>query len=455
MDKQPLNSEPRRALASAIASGQAMLSERRAVVHSGFWSLVLRIAGLVSGFALGVVLARTLGPAEFGIYGLVTTASLLAVTVAQLGTPQLAVRELSVRSVRGDWPGVTAVLYSFGTATMIAGTVLGVVAITVAWSTARRSELLYVGQGVLLTLLVSVTALSASELRGLGSMIRGQMMDILVRPGLTFLIILAMVAAAQPLRADIALWIQIGVTLLAAVVSLIWIRHGVPTQFRSARPKMDFHWLRVALPLGAVDVLRQLDGAYGVILVGWMNSGVELGVFRVAVACVALSAMPVTIFHIILAPSLSRLNEFGKTSELQQLLSWTSAAMIGIMAPITLAAWLIGRPLISFVFGAPYASAWLPLFLLTCAQLAYGIFGMGPILLAMSGGERQLIRIYVLAVGTAIAAAIPMTIAWGSAGAAAGPVITALIIGLLSRRYGRAHLGVEITCLPLIRRLFT
>jgi hypothetical protein len=95
------------------------------------------------------------------------------------------------------------------------------------------------------------------------------------------------------------------------------------------------------------------------------------------------------------------------------------------------------------------------LFLLTCAQLAWGVFGMGPILLAMCGGERQLIRIYALAVGAAVAAAIPMTIAWGGAGAAAAAIITAAIIGLLSRRYGLKHLGVEITFLPLIRRALT
>src|SRR5438045_2244419 len=143
MDDQPVSSEPRSALAAAVAAGRAMLTERRAVVHTGFWSLVLRIAGLVSGFALGVVLARVLGPAEFGIYGLVTTVSLLAVTVAQLGTPQLAVRELSVRSARGDWAGVKAILFRFGRATMIASTVLGAIALIVGWFAAPPSRMIY------------------------------------------------------------------------------------------------------------------------------------------------------------------------------------------------------------------------------------------------------------------------------------------------------------------------
>jgi O-antigen/teichoic acid export membrane protein len=178
---------------------------------------------------------------------------------------------------------------------------------------------------------------------------------------------------------------------------------------------------------------------------------VELGVFRVAVACVVLAAMPVTIFHILLAPTLSRLHDSGNTAEMQRLLSWTAATMTAIMVPIVLGAWLFGKILITLVFGAAYADAWLPLFLLTLAQFAYAFFGMGPILLAMCGGERQLIRIYAVAIGVAIAAAIPLTILWGGAGAAAGPLVSGCLIGWMSRRYARRELGVEITAVRMVK----
>ena len=89
-------------LHALILNARAMIQGRKLVLVSGFWSLVLRIAGLVSGFATGVLLARILGPVEFGIYGLATTIASLAMSVTQMGTPQLAVRELSIRSERSD-----------------------------------------------------------------------------------------------------------------------------------------------------------------------------------------------------------------------------------------------------------------------------------------------------------------------------------------------------------------
>jgi O-antigen/teichoic acid export membrane protein len=137
---------------------------------------------------------------------------------------------------------------------------------------------------------------------------------------------------------------------------------------------------------------------------------------------------------------------------MQRLLSWAAAAMLAIMIPVALGAWFLGRPLISLVFGAAYASGWFPLFFLTLAQLIYAAFGMGPILLAMCDGERDLIRIYAIAVSIATAAAVPMTMFWDGVGAAMGPVISAILIGLLSRRYGLRQLGLEITCLDMVRR---
>jgi O-antigen/teichoic acid export membrane protein len=211
------------------------------------------------------------------------------------------------------------------------------------------------------------------------------------------------------------------------------------------RGLLQVDWLRTAIPLGIVDILRQLSGAYSVIFVGWLASAVDLGIFRVAVSCGVVAAMPVTIFHIVFAPRMAQLNEAGERNGLQQLLSSTTTAMLAIMVPATLASWFLGKIAISFAFGAQYASAWLPLFFLCLAQLITAAFGMGPILLAMCGGERRLTLIYILAVGAGILLTLPLTWRWGPAGAAAASNLTALIIGLGSRQYGKRRLGVDVS----------
>lgn len=431
-----------------------MARSGKTVLTAGLASLALRIAGLASTFLLGVILARVLGPTEFGIYGLVISVAAVVMMIALLGTPQLAVRELSVRSARGDWAGVKGLIGKFGAATLAASLALGALAIGATWllDNDPQGRMLYVAQGAMIAILMVVTSLIAAELRGLGAMFKGQVIDIAVRPAAVFIVALALVLAGTQLRASDALWIQVGVAIMVAVISLFWIRSALPVEAHNVSASRDIPWLRAALPLGAVDVLRQLDGTYGMLIVGALASGVDLGIYRVALSCAVVVAMPVTILHIIQAPTVSRLHDFGHTEQLQRLLSTTSAALFAIVLPIVAASWLIGRPAIVLVFGAEYANAWLPLFLLCVGQLLFAFFGMGPILLAMCHGERALTRIYLAAVGLGAASAVPLIHAYGAAGAAAAQILSMTVIGFLSWRYGRRTLGVDVTFLPLLLR---
>ena len=424
-----------------------------AKVGAGLSSLILRLAGLLSTFGLGVVLARVLGPAEYGVYGLVVTLSAIAMTIGLLGTQQLAVRELSVRSSLGDWPGVRYLIRQFGVATGAAVLLLGILAGVTTWLIAPAGDpapkLVVLGGS--LALMTAFTALTAAELRGLGVMIKGQAMDLAVRPAAAFLLILLFVLAGRPLDASGALAIQVAIAAAAAGVSLIWVRNALPRDIQSGSPPR-IAWLGAAIPLLLVELLRQLDGAYGMILVAWFATAEELGVFRVALACVVVVGLPVSIFHIIQAPAVSKHYKFGETEQLQRILSSTSAWVVALVAPITVAAWLIGQQAIVLVFGDAYADAWLPLFILCIAQLAYGYFGMGPVMVAMCEGERHLIKIYLVSVSIGVAAAVPLVMAYGASGAAAATIVSIGMIGLLSWRYGKSRLGVDCTFWPLLRR---
>lgn len=434
-----------------LAKVMALLHGQRTTIRSGLSSLGLRIAGLISTFGLGVVLARILGPAEYGVYGLVTSVAALAMTVSLLGTPQLAVRELSVRSAHGDWAGVRTLIRRFGLASGGVALLLGAIAIGLGFIFAPVSDRNAIVLGALLAPTMTVTMLSAAELRGLGAMLKGQVMDLFARPAAAFLIIVALVMAGASLRATDALWVQVVVSAAAAAISLVWIRRILPVEARS-EPATDVAWIGAAIPLWMVDVLRQLDGTYGVILMGWFASANDLGIYRVALSCIVVVGLPISILHIINAPTVSKLYSFGQTKELQRLLSATSAWLVAAVTPITLAAWFIGKPAITLVFGAAYADAWLPLFIMCVGQLIFGLFGMGPILLAMCEGERYLIKIYVVSVGLGILAAIPMVIVLGSPGAAAAMAASTGLISFLSWRYGKSRLGVDSTFLPFVRR---
>jgi O-antigen/teichoic acid export membrane protein len=417
------------------------------VIGDGLYSLALRVVGLGSAFLLGVVLARALGAAEFGVYGLVTSVAAVMVQICLLGTPQLAVRELAVHSARQEWGDVRRLMRSFGRAVAVVSVVLFVLSLIAAMilRPGDRSIALYAMTGAFLTAALSAVALMAAELRGLGQMVRGQFMDIVGRPTGAYLIIGALLIASVKLTALDALLVQLGVAIAAALVSWAWLRQAVP-----AAPPVAAGggWLSAAVPLGIVDVLSQFDGTYGLILVSWLGSAIELGIYRVAMGAAVLLAMPVTILHIVLAPRVARLFRLGELNELRALLPRVSLMMCMVLAPLLIVLIVFGRPMVTLVFGAEYADSATPLWILGCVQLVSGFFGMGPILLAMCNSERQLTRIYIVAILAGIGTAIPLTYSFGASGAALAQVVSTGLIAYLSGRFARRELGLSTTFVP-------
>ena len=427
---------------------RSFVIEQQGMLLSSLGSLAIRIVGLASTFLLGVLLARVLGPASYGVYGLVSSVVALTMNVALLGTPQLAVRELAVRSANSDWPGVRSLERSFFAATSLACATLGIVAVAAALILARDPQTPRLAlAGAALTAGMSMTALIAAELRGLGLLLKGQFMDIVARPTAAFALTGAAVITGLELTPAGALWIQVAVAAAAALVSVGWLRRATHRAGARQAPASGLGWLKSALPLGAVDVLRQFDGSYGVIIVGLLGSAVDLGIFRVAVASVVLVSMPVTILHIVLAPTISRLHRFGEREELQRLLRFVSAAICAVLLPMLVLLLLLGRPLVEIIFGHVYGDAALPLAILCAAQLVFGFFGMGPILLAMAGSERHLTLIYLVAVGAGIIAAALLVPRYGAVGAASAQVLSTGAIGVLSGLFARKRLGLGTTFL--------
>lgn len=407
--------------------------------RAGIASLSVRLTGLGASFFLGVVLARALGPPQFGIYGLATSLAGLGITLALLGTPQLAVREFGALAQSDRRGGLRTLAGSFLVTTCLAASLIMVAVIASVWMV-DAGALGVAVPAVAAIPLLAVVALASAMLRGLGAMTLGQVMDISARPILALTAILGLLATGMEMDAALALWIQAAVATLAAIICLFWLTARLPARVTGATHRP---WFKAAVSLCAVDLLRQLDGTYGSVLLGWLSTDVELGMLRAAISCSIVVAMPVTILHVIFAPTVSRLHRSGATAELQILLGKISLTAIAIVAAITLGCLLVGRPLINLVFGAAYDGSWAPLTILCVAQLAFAMFGMGPILLAMCHRERQLARIYVLAIACGLVIACLLIQALGAAGVALGQLASLSVIGGLSWLDARQALKLD------------
>lgn len=424
------------------------------LVASSLWSVVLRIGGALLSFLVGVQLARYLGPAGFGIYGVILGIVTLLWAVAQLGLPTLAVREIARTRTAADWSALRGVLTWFPRAAAAAGTALGLayVAVVLAVPGVTGDFLAGTLWAAALVPVMACTILLNAELRALDSLLKGQSIEILLRPGATALLLFALMALQGSMSPADALAMNLAGTAFALLIGLAWLRQAVPPPARLAAPvTAPRAWLAAGLPLALTDGLRQLDSVYGVLVMGALATAAETGIFRVAASTIIIVATPLSVLHVVLAPTLARLHFERRPQPLQRLLALAALAMLGAALAGTAVVALFGQWLITILFGADYAGAWLPLLILCVAQSAGAFFGVAFVLLGVAEGERDLARAFLVSVALSIAAAVPLALSWGAVGVALAAVLGQLVNNGLAWLAVRRRMGLDASPFGLLR----
>ena len=431
------------------------LTHGKHLVAAGLWSVLARLAGIAATFVVGVVLARLLGPEALGVYGIVVAVALVLSVIAQAGLPTLATREIAVALSTENWPAARGALQGFAVfvcaASIVLGMLLAIFSIAAPEILGRAST--SYGLGSLLVPLFALTVLVGADLRAFGGLVIGQSLDTLVRP--LALIVFCLVAHSifGALTSSMAVTFNAAAALVGLLFGVIALNNRVQPAIRSATPHYNrASWLRTALPLALVDWLRQVDGTYGIILVGVLSSDLDAGYFRLAFSVSVCVGAPLAIFHQVLAPTIAQLMAADEMTRLQRLLRNAAFLMTTILLLEFLVIAFASRPIISAVFGSAYADASLPLVFLTGAQLVNAIFGASWMMLAMGGGERILTVSFVISVATSILAAIALGLVWGMPGVAAASVIGAMVQSIISWQYGRSKYGVDGSFLSILSR---
>jgi len=433
----------------------ALLSDRSSagtdLAQSSVWNLVMRLGGMGASLLLGIVLARYLGPSQFGIYGIFISLAMILSVAARLGFPNLATREIAVAVHREEWALARGVIHWFGRTILLlsvlcaVGLILGVL----LWTGDTKST--WFGYSIWSALLVPLLALGAlvgAELRGLDRLVAGQSLDSFVRPALTCLFCVGAVLLLGSMTTALALGLNAIASALTLALGLMLLRLWMPSPLRAADPERHGRrWGKSALMLGAVDGLRQVDANLGLIILGALSQTPEAGYLRVALSAIVFVTLPQTVVHLVTGPTLARLGSTGEHPQLQGLLSQSAASLSFVTMAFLAILIVAGQPLIELMFGAAYRPAWLPLVALAAAQLVNACFGIGWILMTMSGGERQLAQFYAVSVGLSILAGVPLCIAYGATGAAAAAILGALVQNLLVWRHVRMHHSVDCSVL--------
>jgi O-antigen/teichoic acid export membrane protein len=432
-----------------ISGVQGLLASSAAVQGLGMGATLL----------VGVQLARYLGPAEYGIYGLVMAVVSQATDGAQFGLAQIAVREgaRSMSSHRSAAP--TAVIRWISakvTAISATSSVLLTLLILLAspsWAASRSDLIAYAAATIFL---LSLFGAGIGLLRGLGRNLLGQIIETLARPVATMIALFLLYRMAGALTVEDALIVQ-GCVIFAAVAGIGLFLLGQPAP---REPAPDTYqptgWVKTCLSFLSTTMLLALNANYPLLVAGLFVAAHDLGILRVALSSAALVALPTAIANIAVGPVVAKLHHDRRGRELADALSQTTIACFVTTLCALLVIGVAGRPLLGFAFGGEYVPAYPPLLILGAAQLVVSAFGITGTYLNMTGKERLVLRAFAITVPIGLLITVPLTAWWGISGATVGNLCMVVMwhwyVLMLNRRQIDAPLSLLAGIRHLLRR---
>jgi O-antigen/teichoic acid export membrane protein len=424
------------------------VSLKSRLIQGGLGSGLIQAVNRLLALALGVALARGLGPDGYGVYAYAFAIMGLLMVVAEAGVPTLLMREVAASQARSEWGLLRGCLRRGTQLVALTASIVSLLGLVVLWwfADSLRTDVLYSMLLMLLVLPLTVLCKTlAHAMLGLHRAVVGQAADMLLRP-LLVLLILAIVFLMWPeyRKPQIAMFVQLLVALVVLIFAVLVMQRLLPANARKADPEYKSgQWLKSALPFAIIGGAGIINNQADIIMIGWFLDSEDVGFYRVAIQGAGLVAFGLQAFNAVVAPQFSRLFANGDMHRLQRLVTSSARAILAVALPLAGIFVLAGDVIVVWVFGKEYAAVYQPLAILAVGQMINAGFGSVGFLLNMTGHEGITARIlWQTAIVNVVLNALLIP-PFGTAGAAMASAFSLIMWNALLYIQVRKRLGLN------------
>lgn len=429
------------------SAAERALSVRQQLIRGFLGVGAIRALAIPLSLACSVIVARMLGPTRYGQYVFVLAiVPLLALPVVG-GVQRLLMREVARYSRSGTWDRFRGILrFSYGWVAGYSVILIPLVIVVlgfVSFSDADgRMELFR--PAVFLVPLLGFMALQNGALKGLGSVAVSELPMQIIRP-LAFLIVVSILAISGRMSPSLAVGGQLVAGGLTVAAGLLLMRRERPTSIGDYAPVFDLRgWSSTLVPMTMIGVVGTLNSQIGIILLGMLSDDAAVGALGIADSGAKLVLVSLTLVNMVIPPQIVRYQQDGDRRGLQLLARQSARAALLIAAPVALAFFVLGEPLVRLLFGDQYAGIVpLPLAILAFGYLASVFFGSVGLLLTMSGFEKETLRGQVIALVVNVSTCGLLIPRFGAVGAATGATLGLIVWNVVLAFRVRNLLGIR------------
>lgn len=418
-------------------------------------SLLIRVTNAALLLGVSVLLARLMGPEEYGKYGiLLSFATILAIPFTA-GLPRTMTRDIAAARVTGDF-GKIRNLIRLGSRTFLALVPIVVVFAVSLWLAGY--EVAGLSFGVLVAVALA-PILSADEnrmaiMRGLGSAIKSQVPDMLIQPLGTTVIVVTLLITIGQADAATGMAAYSCATLFGFVVGAVMVRNEmkrVPDVAAAGKVDRKYFFGSVAT-MSLLGSAGSLTGNIDMILLNHFAPYEAAGLYKVALAGLAVVVLGA---NAVSAVAFTRLAEVIPNRDVDQIAAYSDQALkwsILFTGGVTAVVFVIGRPMIELLYGSDYSGVWAILLILAVGFTVAMCFGQSPDIASLSGAQVPAAFCILLSVGLTATVTYFTYDALGPLGIAVGSMVGTISRYFLTSVIVRVRLGVDVTVFGLIAR---
>ncbi|MCQ8119701.1 flippase [Methylomonas rosea] len=370
--------------------------QKLSLIKGALGSFSLKISSTGMNFLSAILMARLLGPGDYGIYSYAMAIIFFMSVPTSLGLPSLLVRYIASYFAKEEWGYIRGLMVTSNKIVLV----LSVTIVSTAWFVTEvfkdnfKPMQLYTLQAALFLLpLSSVSGLRSAVLQGLNRTIIGQFPETLLKSAVILgLLYAALLFLPRNLITPVfVMHIQIVATAVAFVFGSIFLWKFIPKNVKKTSANYEYKkWLRSALPFMLFGGMIVINQKTDLLMLGWLSGTYAVGIYEVATRGAEIFIFILVSINVAAGPTMTNLYVKGETQRLKNLVASCTGVIFIISFFLFLVIYFWGELLIGVLFGAKYSEAYNPLVILCTGQLFNALLGtvVGQLLI-MTGHERE------------------------------------------------------------------
>ena len=349
--------------------------------------LLVGVTARLATLIMHTLLARHLGPQDYGVFVYALSLAVLLALIAPLGWQTAITRLIAQYTVEKAWPLLRGALQRASQITLSAAVTVSLMLLLSALLLITDQDLV---QGLWFAALLmpglAYKKLCRRALMGLQRTKLGMFLDDAL---VSLLMIGALLLVNATADASTLLWVYLGLVIAVCMAAQLALRRYLMTQTVQAVPAYRTRaWFKIALPSILGQISKQLMNRIDVLMLGPMIGVINVGYYSSAFRITyALAFIPVVVGSVI-SPMLVKAYYGHDRQRTRMIFAIAVALSLVLILPIAALLLVFPETVIQWVFGDGFAAAVELLQVLVIGQLFVTLAGPVATLLTMTGQEK-------------------------------------------------------------------